>query len=155
MGFLSDGKLKEKEFLELVTKPTHKVVLPTTNEDINEHWDLSIDGVKFDVTGLKKVKRSDDNLDPEIHWVELENVHGKLGWLYGKADYIAFETNNSWLIVCRLSLIKLIDDNLKLMITAEPEIYKMYRRWGRYDVLTIVPTNDLRKIKTKEILKYG
>ena len=153
MGFLSEGKLKENEFVELVRKPEHQIVIPTTEQDINEHWDVSIDGVKFDIKALKKVSRSDDKVNPEIHWVEIENVHGKPGWLYGMADYIAFETDKSWLIVKRERLSQLIDDKLQMVVTSEPEPYKMYRRWGRYDVLTIVPTEDLRNIKTKEILK--
>lgn len=153
MGFLSDGKIKENEFVELVKKPEHKIILPTTEQDINEHWDVSIDGVKFDIKALKKVNRSDDDVNPEIHWVEIRNVHGNPGWLYGMADYIAFETDKSWLIVKRETLIELIDDKLKMVITTEPELYKMYSRYGRYDVLTILPTEDLRKIKTKEVLK--
>jgi hypothetical protein len=153
MGFLSEGKIKENEFVELVKKPEHQIVIPTTEQDINEHWDVSIDGVKFDIKALKKVSRSDDEVNPEIHWVEIENVHGKPGWLYGMADYIAFETDISWLIVKRGTLSQLIDDKLQIVVTNQPEPYKMYRRWGRYDVLTIVPTEDLRNIKTKEILK--
>jgi hypothetical protein len=153
MGFLSEGKVKENEFVELVRKPEHNIVIPTTEQDINEHWDVSIDGVKFDIKALKKVSRSDDEVNPEIHWVEIENVHGKPGWLYGMADYIAFETNISWLIVKRQTLSELINNKLELAITTEPKQYKMYRRWGRYDVITIVPTEDLRKIKTKEIMK--
>lgn len=153
MGFLSDGKIKENEFVELVKKPEHKIILPTTEQDINEHWDVSIDGVKFDIKALKKVNRSDDDVNPEIHWVEIRNVHGNPGWLYGMADYIAFETDKSWLIVKRETLIELIDDKLKMVITTEPELYKMYSRYDRYDVLTILPTEDLRKIKTKEVLK--
>ncbi len=153
MGFLSEGKIKENEFVELVIKPEHKILLPTKEEDINEHWDVSIDGTKFDIKALKKVNRSDDEVNPEIHWIEIENVHGKPGWLYGMADYIAFETDKSWLIVKREKLVEWINQNLKIMVTSEPEPYKMYRRWGRYDVITLVPTEDLRKIKSKEILK--
>lgn len=153
MGFLSDGKIKENEFVELVKKPEHEIILPTTEQDINEHWDVSIDGVKFDIKALKKVNRSDDDVNPEIHWVEIRNVHGNPGWLYGMADYIAFETDKSWLIIKRETLVELIDDKLKMVITTEPELYKMYSRYGRYDVLTILPTEDLRKIKTKEVLK--
>ena len=153
MGFLNDGKIKENEFINLVIKPNQKIILPTKEQDINEHWDVSINDIKFDIKALKKVKRSDADTNQEIHWVEIENVHGKKGWLYGSADYIAFETNKSWLIVKRENLVKLVDKNLKVVITSEPEIYKMYSRYGRFDVLTIVPTDDLKKILTKEIKK--
>lgn len=153
MGFLSDGKIKEQEFIDLVKKPGHTIIYPTTEQDINEHWDVQIDDVKFDIKGLKKVNRVDEEYDETIHWVELENVHGKPGWLYGLADYISFETIKSWLIVKRTKLVELIDSKLQIGITSEPEIYKMYRRYGRYDVLTMVPTEDLKEIKTKEIFK--
>jgi hypothetical protein len=153
MGFLSDGKLKEKEFVDLVSKPGHELVYPTTEQDINEHWDVQIDNIKFDIKGLKKISRSDASVDPAIHWVEIENVHGKPGWLYGIADYISFETDDSWLVVKRDNLIKMVEDKLMMVVTDEPEPYKMYRRRGRYDVLTIVPTEDLREIKTKEVKK--
>jgi hypothetical protein len=153
MGFLSDGKVKEQEFIDLVKKPGHTIIYPTTEQDINEHWDVQIDDIKFDIKGLKKVNRIDEEYDETIHWVELENVHGKPGWLYGLADYISFETIKSWLIVKRTKLVELIDSKLQIGITSEPEIYKMYRRYGRYDVLTMVPTEDLKRIKTKEIFK--
>lgn len=153
MGFLSDGKLKEKEFVDLVGKPEHKIIYPTTEQDINEHWDVQIDDVRFDIKGMKKISRSDANVNPDIHWVEIENVHGKPGWLYGMADYISFETDDCWLIVKRDNLINMVESKLMMVITDEPEVYKMYRRRGRYDVLTMVPTEDLRKIKTKEIKK--
>jgi hypothetical protein len=153
MGFLSDGKVKEQEFIDLVKKPGHIIIYPTTEQDINEHWDVQINDVKFDIKGLKKVNRVDEEYDETIHWVELENVHGKPGWLYGLADYISFETIKSWLIIKRTKLVELIDSKLQIGITSEPEIYKMYRRYGRYDVLTMVPTEDLKEIKTKEIFK--
>ena len=47
----------------------------------------------------------------------------------------------------------MVEDKLMMVVTDEPEPYKMYRRRGRYDVLTIVPTEDLREIKTKEVKK--
>jgi hypothetical protein len=109
MGFLNDGKIKENEFINLVIKPNQKIILPTKEQDINEHWDVSINDIKFDIKALKKVKRSDADTNQEIHWIEIENVHGKNGWLYGAADYIAFETNKSWLIVKRENLVKLVE----------------------------------------------
>ena len=77
MGFLNDGKIKENEFINLVIKPNQKIILPTKEQDINEHWDVSINDIKFDIKALKKVKRSDADTNQEIHWVEIENVHGK------------------------------------------------------------------------------
>lgn len=153
MGFLSDGKLVEQGFIDLVVKPEHKVVRPTTEQDIEEHWDVEINGAKFDIKGAKKVNRGDDNINYDIHWVELKNVNGDPGWLYGLADYIVFEKKDEWLVVNRKKLLTFVDDNLKFVMVNQPELYKMYTRYGRYDVITLVPTADLDKIATKRIKK--
>ena len=153
MGFLSDGKIVEQEFIDLVVKPEHNVIRPTDEQDINEHWDVEIDGIKFDIKGVKKVNRTDDQVNYDIHWVELKNVNGDPGWLYGLANYIVFEIKNEWLVVDRKKLENYIDDTLKLVMVDKPELYKMYSRYGRYDVITLVKTEDLEKITTKKIKK--
>lgn len=134
-------------------KPNHIILYPTNEEDINEHWDVSVNNIKIDIKGLRKIKRNDHEVNDTIHWIELENVLGKPGWLYGKADYIAFELLDSWLLVKRYKLIELINNKLKIEISNTPEIYKMYRRFGRYDTITLVPTSDLKIISTKIIKK--
>jgi hypothetical protein len=153
MGFLSDGKIVEQGFIDLVTKPEHTVIRPTDEQDINEHWDVEIDGVKFDIKGVKKVNRNDDEVNYDIHWIELKNVNGDPGWLYGLADYIAFEIKDEWLIVNREKLLNFVDNVLQLVIVDKPELYKMYSRYGRYDVITLIQTKDLEKITTKRIKK--
>ena len=153
MGFLINGKIVEQGFIDLVVKPNHNVVRPTDQQDINEHWDVEIDGVKFDIKGFKKINRVDDQVNYDIHWVELKNVNGDSGWLYGLADYIAFEIKDEWLIVKREKLVSFVDDVLQLVMVDKPELYKMYSRYGRYDVITLIQTEDLEKITTKRVKK--
>ena len=45
--------------------------------------------------------------------IELKNVHGNIGWLYGEANYFAFETVDYWIIVEKLLLQELIADKCK------------------------------------------
>lgn len=59
----------------------------------------------FDIKSMKKSNRKDATPDDQIHWIELQNVRGNPGWIYGKADFIAFELMNSWLIISRKKLI--------------------------------------------------
>lgn len=59
----------------------------------------------IDVKSMKKSNRKDATPDDQIHWIELQNVRGNPGWIYGKADFIAFELMNSWLIISRKKLI--------------------------------------------------
>ena len=68
MGFLAKGKMVERAFTKVLSN--HK--LSTEKEDITEHWDISTN-IKFDVKGLKKTKRSDDEPNENIHWLEIKN----------------------------------------------------------------------------------
>jgi hypothetical protein len=77
-----------------------EVTPSSTQEDINEHWDVKL-SVKFDVKAVKKTNRSDIDTDDNIHWVELINVRGAKGWLYGEANYFSFELNDYWVIVAK------------------------------------------------------
>lgn len=70
-----------------------------------------------------------------------------MGWLYGKADYIAFETLTNWLVVRRKDIINLID--LKVVdrtISKSKDFYTCYQRDGRQDIIVKIPTSDLEKI---------
>jgi hypothetical protein len=120
--------------------------------DMLEHWDLQTLNEKIDVKSIKKVRRNDDTPNDNIHWVELKNVNGNLGWLYGEADSFAFETNNSWVLVDKIKLQTLVAHKCKDKIfCSKPQLYKLYQRKGRQDVITMVETSELYKI-AKEII---
>jgi hypothetical protein len=143
---LKIGKQKEKEFAAFFSNVSES----TRDQDINEHWDLN---VRYDVKMLRRKTRGGD-FDENIHWVELKNVHGNTGWLYGKADYFSFEIEDYWISVSK--------DDLQDMITRKckdkrwsgvPELYKLYSRKGRKDIITLVKTIDLMYISSSIIKK--
>jgi hypothetical protein len=68
--------------------------------------------IKYDVKGLKKIKRYDKTTNESIHWVEIMNVRGNLGWLYGKADRFAFELNDYYMIIDKEKLQELIKEKM-------------------------------------------
>jgi len=72
-----------------------KINFSTKEQDIHEHWDVSIT-MQIDVKAMKKKHRSEDKTNENIHYVELKNVLGNPGWLYGEAHYFAFETQDYW-----------------------------------------------------------
>lgn len=136
--FLIKGKEVEANFAKLfdnIRKPTNK-------EDMIEHWDINI-GVKVDVKGLKKILRTEEHPNEDYHWIEIKGITGKLGWLYGQADYIAFETYDYFIIVNRERLRQWVESKVVKEFTEYPELYRLYRREGRNDVLTIIKTLDL------------
>lgn len=137
-------KKQETDFGKLISK-YGKVIPSTQNEDINEHWDIKLE-VKFDVKAIKKIKHSDDDTNENYHYVELRNVNGKHGWLYGDADLFAFETEDYYVLVPKIILQSFIAQKCKSKEVCEtPTLYKLYTRKGRQDIITLVKTIDLMR----------
>lgn len=146
--FLRGGRLVERAFSELLSNPKFS----SNEEDQIEHWDVKFE-TKIDVKGLKKIRRHDSEVNEHIHWLEIKNVQGKPGSCYGEADFLAFELKNYWIIVSKLDLQNFISKNVKKEWVDKPELYKLYRRSGRKDVLTLVTSYDLCYISSNIIKK--
>jgi hypothetical protein len=125
------------------------------SEDMFSHWDIEDDlGVRYDVKAMKRLRRSDDQADDSIHYVELRNVNGELGWLYGGADFIVFETRRYWIVVKRRTLMFYIEEKTENSEQSlSPSVYKLYQRNGRKDLMTVAPTVDLLAISETTIKK--
>lgn len=162
MNYLKEFKKVEVKFaldiLNHLKRDESIVNHPTELQDIYEHWDIELLDTdlkgKYDVKALRKVNRHDSEVNPEIQWIELLNVNGNKGWLFGKADYIVFEHTNQWVIVKRTDLVKYIKSNTKNDICLYPEVHKLYRRRNRDDLITLVPFSDLIQICYKTLPKY-
>lgn len=149
--FRDRAKLIEEQFAQKLINP----IWANDNENIKEHWDVK--GLfknkllKFDVKGMKKKNRYDNNFQDDVAWVEGTNVRGNPGWLKGKADCISFERNNYWLIVDRESLLQFVNKKLKENNFEKGKgIYKIYQREGRLDKITMVPFEDIEKFTSCE-----
>lgn len=102
--------------------------------------------ISFEVKSRKKIKRSDNNLNDEYLWIEFKNVQGNRGWLYGKADCIAFERENDFLIVNRKSLARLCEklcDLTKINTDVSLPLYTGYQRKGRNDLVSLIKISDI------------
>lgn len=134
-GALIRGLKAEQSFKNLLgNSATHSGAM----SDRLDHWDFN---VRFDV---KKIRSTDEFGESNYHWIELMNINGNQGWLYGKSDYFAFETKTYWIIVEaeRLrSFIERVVTNFEIVFTREP--YRIYRRRDRLDKVVMVPTLDL------------
>lgn len=131
------GKAVEKKLAALIAARG-----TSEKEDMFDHIDLKVE-LTIDVKGLKRVSRSDAQPNQNIHWVELQNVMGNRGWLYGEADYFAFETEKHFLFVSRETLQEFVKENVKQEFSDRPELFKLYTRNGRKDILTLIPTLEL------------
>lgn len=148
--------LEDENFVMNATKETlgGECYKATKKEDTKDHIDFWWESPKkgklgIDVKGVKKNKRDDVEKDDSIHWVELQNVAGNLGWLYGKSDYIAFRTNSNIIFVKLNDLQQYTNDKIKgkqLVFNNPKECYIPYQRYGRKDMICKVPTSDLLEI---------
>ena len=150
-------KKQEKEYAELISI-FGEVSFSNEKEDMFEHWDVKLDTgdsvILTDVKAMRKVNRSDESPDERYHYVELKNVNGNDGWLYGKADCFAFEMENQYVVVNKDSLQKLISEKCKDKIHSDkPSLYKLYSRPGRNDLIVLVDTNDLINISRRIVFK--
>lgn len=154
------GLEDEKLVMEVTKKKFGGDVRKTTrNEDVKEHidfWWISDDGNEygFDVKGVKKNNRTDSKGNDTINWIELLNVQGNPGWVYGNAKYIAFLTHTTVLYVPRKKLASYIEEKIKgkkLSLTNPSDCYIPYQRYGRKDMIVKVPTSDLIELAKHKI----
>jgi hypothetical protein len=152
------GEQAENVFILLAVQLGWKVSASSQRENIDEHWDYLIEkeglAFKVEVKSRKRVKRNDDGTQSELTWVELHGVRPKdTGWLFGKADLIAFEKQNSFILVKKADLLAIVNKKVDLVAkVSEPAdaVYKVYRRQGRKDKLTLLPMDDIQAIKFDE-----
>lgn len=159
--FLIEGKKVEERFgKDLICNCGGDIVESTDKEDKYDHIDLywgwqGSKIVSFDVKGLRKTNRGDNDYNYETTWIELMNVGGNPGSIYGKATYITFEGRDEWIIVNRKKLIEFVEEKVidKTIYPTKEGLYKLYRRKGRMDMITQVPYSDLYSIASKIIKK--
>ena len=153
--------LKDEDLVMKITEQTFncKTYKSSIYEDTQLHIDFwcEINDKRYgiDVKGLRKNKRSDANFDDSIQWIELKNVLGKDGWVYGKSSYITFMTKNSILYCPRKKLVTYIEEKIKDKETVHfrpNNCYIPYQRNERLDKIVKVPTNDIRKLSKHEIM---
>lgn len=125
----------------------------TEDENKIGRFDIRQGEVRVDVKAMKRINRSDEQPSTDFHYVEFKNINGDYGWVYGYADFIAFETEHSFIMVHRERLLgwcmaKIVSKE----ILSTPQEYKWYRRENRSDLMTLIPVLDLMKIST---CKYG
>ena len=145
------GRKSEICFKGLAERRGYTVIETSAASNMREHIDFilsrddSPDKIAVDVKARKKTSRRSDNYDDENVWIEFNNVRGKPGWLYGKADKIAFERAFDFVLVDRESLKDYCEATVSPALVASPfdAVYKSFQRNGRKDVISRVPMKDI------------
>lgn len=156
---IQNGEATEKIFQKTFENKGFDVIKSNKFVDIYEHWDFFImnsnKSFRVDVKGEKKSNLRRENLV----WVEIKNVKGDDGWLYGgKTELIAFETENSFLLFNRQQMQEFVELNLQRVWVKDKRdaLFKLYSREGRKDELTLVDFKKMcRECRVWEVKKYG
>lgn len=141
------GYKAECVFEELANVKGHKIAKSTRYQNMFEHYDYILDDqIKVDVKARKRLNRHNTQQDTWI-WVEFKNVKGNPGWLYGKADIIAFETYKNFLLISRSELTKLSEtlvDRSKIAKRSIDAKYIGYRRFDRpFELTGMINIHDI------------
>ena len=151
------GEVAENLFSKLLSK--RGKVRPASFQQQMKHVDFIVStktgDVRYEVKSRKRVNRSGDAPTDETVWIEFLNVRGDAGWLYGKADYLAFEREHDFVIVDREDLRAMAELKCDLALkvnSAGEALYRGYTRWGRNDLLSMVYMSDIIPI-AEEIWK--
>jgi len=161
---IEEGLQGEKRFKTIIESFDLTARESSFKENVHDHIDFFIKGktetligfnFSVDVKARKRKSRDSDEYDDEYTWIEFKNVQGKRGWLYGKADKIAFEVDEGFLMVDREELVRWCDkkvDFKKSVRSAYAAIYKVYTRKGREDLISRIKTEDIRSLSSCRLL---
>lgn len=147
------GMNAEKLFEDILNKFNIDYSNASINEEKKEHWDFKVNDEiklkkgKYEVKSAKAKARGLEK-DFSLIYIEFKSVGGNKGWIYGEADYIAFEIPEGFLIFERKKLLNYISCLFNYMpySNCSGEIGTLYTRKNR---------NDLVGIFSKQLLMYG
>lgn len=120
------------------------------HQDIREHWDFLItQGGKSQRVEVKGEKDfailHNGQMTRDFFLVEFVGVTGHDGWLYGKADLVAFEKGGGFYIVPRTTLVAVAEKLCSTEWVTEKKkmLYKSYGREGRQDEVSAILISDI------------
>ena len=160
---MKEGQESELKFSQLA-KLRGFLVEPATGMEQFDHIDFHLtseeeDGTMtamIDVKARKRINRNDDEFDDEWLWIEFKNVRGKQGWIYGVADFIAFEIKDSFILSYRKELCDWCLDHVdikNIVKNAQEAEYVAYSRKGKQDLIARILTEDVIKLPHSQVWK--
>lgn len=147
------GEHAESRFVNVCKKKGVSVRPASQLENMFQHFDFIVSSAdrrkcaRVEVKSMKARRRGMEP-DPRVLYVELKNVHGYAGWLFGKADYLAFEQEKGFLMVDRKELIGVVDTLRPHCTIAETSgiTHTLYSRRNRKDLVMIMDMSDIKHL---------
>ena len=160
---IKEGQESEIKFAQLA-KLRGFLVEPATGMEQFDHIDFHLTSEEeegtmtamIDVKSRKRINRNDDDYSDEWLWIEFKNVRGKEGWIHGVADFIAFETIDSFILSYRKELCDWCIDHVDVeekVTSADEAEYKAYSRKGKQDLIARILKEDVIKLPHTQVWK--
>lgn len=148
------GTAAEQRFFDICRSRGYTIRSATSYENRVKHFDFKVQGYAVEVKSMKAPRRGMAP-DPNMIYVELKNVCGGSGWVYGDADYIAFEQRKGFLMVDRSKLVGLVQSmQSKCRKSNVSGVYNtLYSRANRDDLVMVLHINDLTGLDTKWLIR--
>lgn len=136
---------------------------PDIKSQCRDHIDFVVKSarkpaISVDVKAMKRHRRSDTDTDDTKLWIEFKNVRGQKGWLYGKADFLAFERPLGFSFIKRTALVEWAERNIDLtkpVSSAKLAYLKGYTRKDRSDLIAFVNFADIVHLINFEVNNDG
>lgn len=147
-----------KEFEAIASKMNYKVRYPSKKVSNELYVSLYLKGKDKEVAvDVKSWKKPKNKVKGGWVWIEVKNVRGKDGWLYGKADFVVFEREKDFILIPRTQVLHLVNSlvrfDLGFVSGAHQAKYRVFQREGRRDQITQVKISDLLKLNNVSIWK--
>ncbi len=143
-----DGQAGESQFEDLALKKGYKVTTATREQQF-QHIDFILEKDNktwfIDVKAKKKLSRKSEKYNYDWLWMEIHNVKGEPGWIYG-FGFVAFEMEDHFLVAAKKDLAALVEklvDFEKTVDKADKARYSVYRRFKRKDKITLIESKHL------------
>jgi hypothetical protein len=148
------GTAAEQRFYEGCREKGHAVYAASAYENRVYHFDFHVNDIRVEVKAMKSARRGLAP-DPNIIYVELRNVTGGSGWLYGRADAIAFEQPCGFVVVDRVELVRVVERILPRCRRASVSgvYHTLYSRANRDDLVLVLHLDDLDGMKSKWFMR--
>lgn len=136
-----ESQESEKNFAETCRKNNILVTPSSEKSNIEKHVDFYLTypffkkEVAVDFKGAKRKSRNDSTQNFDIVWIEIQNVKGNKGWLYGEANEIVFERGDHYLFIPKILLQKYTDSIKDKEIYYTKNLEKFYQRKNRQDII--------------------
>jgi hypothetical protein len=152
------GNESVRRFLDACNAIGYETRKASRKEDIYDHIDYWVKRRNYNNEKIESGVDIKGCNHPECVWIEFKNVNGNKGWMYGKAEFIAFDIPEigGFAVVQRKDLAEYAERVVEMVFVSKSEATrKLYQRAGRQDVISRIHLEDLQKIKSFKLLRYA